>query len=283
MAKGNGRGGDTLSVMDRFSMKGKVVIITGGCGFLGMQYARAFVEAGARVVLFDHSEKTRIEECVYELVSRYPFYPVCGIGVDITDYSGLVSAVKDVVEKFGTVHVLINNAGLNPAVGSDESKKMFAPYEEYPSDLWDREIQVDLTGSHNCSKAVAPIMMRQCRGVIVNVASEVASIAVDNRIYGDDKFKSIAYITAKSGILGLTRAWASYLSKYGVRVNAFSPGGMPKSEVPEEFRKKYESLNMLGRMANVDEYNAAMLFLSSDASSFMTGANLVMDGGKSAW
>ena len=126
-------------------------------------------------------------------------------------------------------------------------------------------------------------MMKQRSGVVVNIASEYANLGANNRIYCQSPFKSIAYITAKSGVLGLTRGWASYLGEYGVRVNAFIPGGMPKPEVSEEFKKKYSALNMLGRMANPGEYNGAILFLCSGASSFMTGGQLVMDGGKSAW
>ncbi|MDO8676861.1 MAG: SDR family oxidoreductase [Candidatus Azambacteria bacterium] len=254
-----------LDALKIFSMEGKVVIITGGAGFLGMQYAKALSKAGAKVVLWDKND---------HIVLSY---------VDVTSESSVRKATERVLKGEGRIDVLINNAGMNPAVGSDEAKQMFAPYEEYPIDLWKKEIDVDLTGMMICTQAVAKQMMKQGSGVIVNIASEVANIAVDNRIYGEGKFKSIAYIVAKSGILGLTRAWASYLGKYGVRVNAFSPGGMPKAEVPKDFKERYSSLNMLGRMAEVNEYNGAMLFLCSDASSFMTGTQLVMDGGKSAW
>lgn len=242
-----------------FSVEGKVVIITGGAGFLGRQYAEALTNAGAKVVPWD--------------------IPV----VDITNRKNVKKATNDIIRSFGRIDVLINNAAMNPAVGSDEAKQMFVPYEKYPVDLWKKEIEVNLTGMLICTQAIAKQMMSQGWGVIVNIASEYANIAPDNRIYDEGKFKSIAYITTKSGVLGLTRAWASYLGRYNIRVNAFTPGGMYKSEMPEEFYKKYSSLNMFGRMAKVDEYNGAILFLCSEASSFMTGAQLIMDGGKSAW
>lgn len=264
--------------LKRFSLEGKVVVITGGAGFLGMQYSKALGEAGAAVILWDRSY---VKFPLSYIVNRYN--NIVDVIVDVTDKVSVFKAAQNAIDNFGRIDVLINNAGMNPAVGSNEAKKMFAPYEDYPPELWNEELAVDLTGAHTCIQAAAPAMMRQHSGVIVNIASEVANIAVDNRVYGEGKFKSIAYIVAKSGILGLTRAWASYLGKYGIRVNAFTPGGMPKSEVPEDFRKRYSSLNMLGRMAEIDEYNGAMLFLCSDASSFMTGSQLIMDGGKSAW
>jgi NAD(P)-dependent dehydrogenase (short-subunit alcohol dehydrogenase family) len=267
---------------DIFSMKQKVVVITGGAGFLGMQYANSLSSAGARIVIFDQCDQALLDKAVKQIQKKSKKRTL-GVRVDITDEKAVKQATQEVVKHFGRIDVLINNAGMNPMVGSDEAQKMFAPYESYPAELWRKEIEVDLTGAHNCAQAVARVMKRQRSGVIINIASEVASIAVDNRIYGKGKYKSIAYITAKSGILGLTRAWAAYLGEYGIRVNAFSPGGMPRAEVPPAFRKKYSSLNMLGRMADVGEYDAAILFLCSDASSFMTGTNMVMDAGKSAW
>ena len=270
-----------LKALEKFSLDGKVVVITGGAGFLGMQYARALGEAGAKVVIWDRSDFEKLQTCAMRLALAEINYSFDR--VDVTDKKEVKRAADSVLEIYSRLDVLINNAGMNPAVGSEEAKRMFVPYEDYPPELWNKELAVDLTGAHICIQALAPAMMRQHSGVIVNIASEVANIAVDNRVYGEGKFKSIAYIVAKSGILGLTRAWASYLGKYGIRVNAFSPGGMPKAEVPKDFEERYSSLNMLGRMAQIDEYNGAMLFLCSDASSFMTGTQLVMDGGKSAW
>lgn len=245
-----------------FSMEKKVVVITGGAGFLGMQYAKTLTDAGAKVIPWD----------------------ICGNDfVDITSKESVERAMKNVIRNYGRVDVLINNAAMNPAVDSIEVAQMFAPYEKYPPELFRKEVEIDLIGMHLCIQAVAPHMMKRHKGVIVNIASEYANIAADNRIYGEGQFKSIAYITAKAGVLGLTRGWASYLGKYDIRVIAFAPGGMPKPEVSEEFRKKYSSLNMLDRMADPGEYSGAILFLCSDASSFMTGAQLIMDGGKSAW
>lgn len=266
-----------LEAYKMFSVEDKVVVITGGAGFLGMQFAKTLADAGAKVFLWD--------KCAPSYPDRDKYYcdKIRNIFIDITNEADVQMATKMVLVFFGKIDVLINNAAMNPIVGSDEAKQMFAPYEEYPVDLWKKEIDVDLTGMLMCTQRVAKQMMNQGSGVIVNVASEYANIAANNRIYGEGKFKSIAYITAKSGVLGLTRAWASYLGKFGIRVNAFTPGGMPHPGTPHEFQDRYSDLNMLGRMAEINEYNGAMLFLCSNASSFMTGSQLVMDGGKSAW
>ncbi len=253
-----------------FSVEGKVVVITGGAGFLGTQFAETLDQAGANIIIWDNRD---FKGSAKRIIQK----------VDLMKKATIDKAMISLLEKFGRIDVLINNAAMNPTVNSEEAEQMFAPYEKYPADLFRKEVDVNLTGMHLCIQAVAPVMMRQKSGIVVNIASEYANLGADNRIYGEGRFKSIAYITAKSGVLGLTRGWASYLGEYGVRVNTFTPGGMPKKEVSEEFRQKYSSLNMLGRMANPGEYNGAILFLCSDASSFMTGVQLIVDGGKSAW
>ena len=259
-----------------FSVEGKVIIITGGAGFLGMQYAKALFDAGAKVVLWDKSEPN--------FSGKNNFYNV----IDITDENAVQKATQIVASNFGKIDVLINNAAMNPAVGSNEAKQMFTPYDKYSLDSWEKELKVNLTGMLICIQAVAPIMKKQRSGIIVNIASEFANFAADNRIYlekesEEEKCKSIGYIVAKHGVIGLTRTFAGDLGKYGIRVNAFSPGGMPRPEIPEEFRKKYSDLKMLGRMAEVGEYNGAILFLCSEASSFMTGEQIVMNAGRNAW
>ncbi len=257
-----------------FSVKGKAIILTGGVGYLGAQYAEALAQAGAQVIVWDMSRPSQtIREALYEVV-------------DITSERAVQNAVKKIIKKFGRIDALINNAALNPAVGAKNVTQAFAPYEEYPIELWEKELKVNLTGTMICIKAVATIMMKQKSGSIVNVASDLSLIAHDHRVYNDPdrkRFKSIAYTTTKSGILGLTRQWAARLGHYGVRVNAFSPTGMRMDTLPKDFVDSYGGANMLGRMAEYGEYSGAIIFLCSNASSMMTGANLVVDGGKTAW
>lgn len=242
---------------------GKVVILTGGNGFLGREYAQVLGDAGAKVVTWDISGE----------VSYL---------VDITSKMRVESAVEDVLSRFGRIDVLINNAALNPAPNSPESKAQFMPYEQYPLDVWRRELEVGLTGSLICAQAVMPVMMRQRSGSIINIGSHYGLIAPDNQIYPDGMFKSIGYATVKGAIPNFTRALAAYLGPYGVRANCLVPGGVQRGH-DQEFLKKYGEKTMLGRMADSHEYNQAILFLASDASSYMTGSLLVIDGGWTAY
>lgn len=253
------------TTQERFSLKGEVCIITGGEGFLGKQYVKTIKEVGGIPVSLDSTGEPDFK-------------------VDITSEEAVERVKEQILEKYGKIDVLINNAAMNPAIGSEESKKQFVPVEAYPIDLWVKELEVNLTGMFICSKAVIPTMKKQGKGVIVNIASEVSEIAHDHRVYNEPgKYKSPAYVTSKTGVVGLTRALAAQLGQYNIRVNALSPGGVENPKMPRDFVERFGSSNMLSRMAQADEYNGAILFLSSDASSFMTGHNLVIDGGKSAW
>ena len=253
------------TIQQLFSLEGRVCIITGGGGFLGKHYASVIKDAGGIPLSLD--------------ILGEPDFKV-----DITNEEAVKQVIEKILEQYGRIDVLINNAAMNPAVGSEEAKKQFMPVDEYPVELWTKELEVNLTGMFICSKAVIPVMKKQGKGVIVNIASEVSEIAHDHRVYNElGKYKSPAYVTSKTGVVGLTRAFAAQLGQYNIRVNTLSPGGVEHPNMPSDFVKRFGSTNMLSRMAQPDEYNAAILFLCSDASSFMTGHNLVIDGGKSAW
>ncbi len=257
-----------------FDLTDRVIIITGGGGFLGARYAKALAGAGAQVVVWDSKEAVLVSE---RIVNQK---------IDITHEPQVKDAVSEILSRWGRIDGLINNAAMNPAVGSDEASKQFVPYEEYPIELWERELKVNLTGMMICTKAVVPSMMSHKSGSIVNIASEVSTIAHDHRVYNDPenrKFKSIAYTTTKTAVLGFTRQWAARLGRHNIRVNSFSLGGVQNEKMPADFVSRFGDSNMLGRMAHIDEYNGAIIFLCSDASSFITGSNLTADGGKSAW
>lgn len=269
---------------DMFSLKDKVIIITGGGGFLGLQYAEALGDAGAHVVIFDAKDQATLEKSIAPFIKAG--MSVQARSIDITDEPSVRRLVEEITEEFGHIDVLINNAAMAAALGGPEIAAQFLPYEEYSIDLWEREVKVNLTGLMICTKAVAPVMMKQKSGSIINVASEVSVIAHDHRVYNDPegrRYKSIAYTTTKTAIVGFTRQWAARLGAFNVRVNTFSPGGVQTPVHPEEFVKRFGGAAMLGRMAQIGEYNGSIIFLCSDASSFMTGHNLVVDGGKSAW
>lgn len=261
--------------MNPFDVQGKVVIVTGAAGNLGSGYVAALVNAGATVVAWDVQPA--------KLASIGTLAYVVGT-VDITDESAVKAAVEEVVHHFGRIDALINNAAMNPAVGDPESAKQSVPYEEYPIGLFKRELEANVVGMMIATKHVAPAMMRQKKGSIINIASEVSTIAHDHRVYDTPgKYKSPAYTASKAAVLGLTRQWAARLGEHNVRVNAVSLGGVKSPGVPEGFAKRFGGMNMLGRMARPGEYDATMVYLCSDASSFMTGGNLIIDGGKSAW
>ena len=243
---------------DIFSVKNKVVVTTGGSGFLGRQYTTALRTFGAKVVNWDIAE-----------------------GIDVTDKNALTAAARTTMKKFGRIDVLITAAALNPDAGGS-SKEHWAPYEKFSQSLWEKELTVNLSGSHLSIQAVAPYMMKRQSGSIILIASDLALIGPQNSIYDRGKFKDIAYIASKAGVLGLMHAWAAYLGRFEVRVNALAPGGMFHDQ-SKEFVKRNGKLSLLGRMAQTGEYNGPLIFLASDASSYMTGATLVVDGGRTAW
>jgi NAD(P)-dependent dehydrogenase (short-subunit alcohol dehydrogenase family) len=193
-----------------------------------------------------------------------------------------------VLAYFNRVDILINNAANNPKVEM-VSEKAWSRLENFPIGIWEDDIAVGLTGAFLCSQIVGSEMARKKKGVIVNVASDLSVIAPDQRLYHevglpDEKqpVKPVTYSVVKTGLVGLTRYLATYWANCGVRVNSISPGGVYNNQ-PDDFVQRLSNLIPMGRMANINEYQGAILFLCSDASSYMTGFNMVIDGGRSCW
>lgn len=262
-----------------FDLTNKAVIVTGSAGRLGTEFSHTLSAAGADVILLDINAKKN-KNLESDLTKQYHTKPKA-YTVDISNESALVGVVKDVVKKYGKIDALINNAFLNPS----NSKKSSFGFEQYPKDLWDKVISINLTGVFLCCKIIGGIMTKQRYGVIVNISSIYGIVGADQRIYGTSKLNSSAsYAATKGGVVNLTRYLAAYWHRKNIRVNTMSLGGvLDKSYMSKEFIKNYSEKTMLGRMANKDEYNGALLFLVSDASSYMTGTNLVIDGGWIAW
>ncbi len=270
---------------DLFDLTGRVAVITGGAGLLGGQHARAIASAGGIPVLLDVAPDTprKAEELAMELRA-------CAWGkrVDITRLPEVEACLDEIIARFGKVDILINNASNNPKVERRDAGG-FSRFETFPLDRWDADLSAGLTGAMICARVFGGEMARRRSGVILNVASDLALIGPDQRIYRDPDLpeeaqpvKPVTYSVVKSALLGLTRYLATYWAASGLRVNAISPGGVLNGQ-PGEFVARLSELIPLGRMAEPDEYRGAILFLCSDASSYMTGANLVIDGGRTCW
>jgi NAD(P)-dependent dehydrogenase (short-subunit alcohol dehydrogenase family) len=269
-----------------FDLTGRVVVITGGAGLLGQRHGEAVAGAGGIPVLADTRTDLQDKDGA-GFADRFG-HRAAVIGVDITEPRSVEGLLETVLTKYGRVDVLINNAANNPKMeaGSDVE---FSRLESLTLEQWQADLAVGLTGAFLCSRVIGGEMARRGRGVIVNVASDLALIGPDQRLYrkpglADElqPVKPVTYSVVKAGLLGLTRYLATYWATSGIRVNAISPGGV-YTDQPEEFVRRLSDLIPLGRMARVDEYEGAILFLCSDASSYMTGANLVVDGGRTSW
>ena len=274
------------NVKDLFDLTGRVAVITGGTGLLGQQHAEAIAQAGGIPVMAD-IRINGVDSHSREWKERFGGQ-ACAIQTDITDPESVKKLLASVLAKFGRVDILVNNAANNPKM-ENKADVEFSRLEFFPLEQWDADLNVGLKGAFLCSQVIGSEMARRKQGVIVNVASDLAVIAPDQRLYRkpgltEDKqpVKPVTYSVVKTGLIGLTRYLATYWADRGIRVNAISPGGVYNNQ-PEDFVERLARLIPLGRMANANEYQAAILFLCSDASSYMTGNNLVIDGGRSSW
>lgn len=264
-----------------FDLTGRVAIITGGAGLLGQKHAEIITAFGGIAVIADMraSEAEEAASAINARQGRQAF----AVAVDITEKASVDAMVQGVVARYGKIDILINNAAMTVRHGGRTSAEYFAPFEDYSVELWDMALKTNLTGMFLSTQSVGKVMARQQRGVVVNVASDLSLISPDHRIYEGEPFNTpISYAVSKTAVLGFTRYLATYWAKYNIRVNALSPAGVFDGHAPT-FVKKLSSLIPMGRMANKDEYQGAILFLVSDASSFMTGSNLVVDGGRTCW
>lgn len=269
---------------DLFSVKDKVVIVTGGLGQLGRQFSLALADRGAKIAIFDvRASQQMISERFGNRSSDDNLY---FLAVDITQRSSLEAGLEKVIARWGIPHALINNAALDspPNAPAEEN----GPFETYPEASWDKVMEVNVKGVFMCCQLVGGRMASARRGSIINICSTYGLVSPDQRIYeyrsrdGAPFFKPVAYSASKSALLNLTRYLATYWAGKNVRINTLTFGGVFNNQ-DEEFLKGYRARVPLGRMAREDEYNGAIIFLVSDASSYMTGSNLVIDGGWTAW
>jgi NAD(P)-dependent dehydrogenase (short-subunit alcohol dehydrogenase family) len=269
--------------LDKFRMDGRAAIVTGGAGLLGAEFCRTLAEAGATVVVAD-LDAARAEHVAAGL--RAAGGKAAGLGLDVTRLESVTRAIGQIRADHGRVDVLVNSAALDPKFDRTHHEQAANAFEDYPLEMWNQALAVNLTGMFLCSQAVSRPMLEQGSGVIINICSTYGLVGPDQRIYAQPgkprQFKPVYYSVTKAGVLGMTRYLSTYFAGTGVRVNALTPGGV-FNDHDDGFVANYSARTVLGRMARRDEMNGALLFLASDASSYMTGSNLIVDGGWTAW
>lgn len=290
-----------------FDLTGQVAIITGGAGLLGFEFCKTLMDAGANIILAD-IDRERAKEATDSLNERQSSTQkeseveatrAVMAQVDVTAPESVRSMIAKGLKEFGRIDILVNSAALNPKFDVKQSNKpgqkdfhqektdpLALRFEDFPVESWKEALDVNLTGMFLICQAVVKPMLTQNKGVIINLCSIYGLVGPDQRIYQksgqSERYKPVYYSVTKSGVLGLTKYLATYYAGKGIRVNALTPGGI-YNDHDEEFSEAYSARTVIGRMAEVDEMNGALLFLASDASSYMTGANLVVDGGWTAW
>ncbi len=278
------------TVMQKFDLTGRVAIVTGGPGLLGKEFCRTLAEAGASVVVADINADG-VNSTVTTLIKAG--YHCLGVATDVTQPESVHNLVDETLATFSRLDILVNSAAIDPKfdpdalVDMEKRGALSGAFEDYPLDSWRAALDVNLTGMFLCCQAaVKPMLAQGRKGSIINICSTYGLVAPDQRIYlrngEQSSYKPVYYSVTKAGVQGLTRYLSAYYAGTDIRVNALSPGGIYNNH-DDEFLKAYSARTVMGRMARKDEMNGALLFLASDASSYMTGSNLVVDGGWTAW
>lgn len=274
---------------EKFDLTGKTALITGAAGLLGIEHAAALLESGASVVLTDIGE-TSLAAARKTLLQNADARRIQTYVMDVSKPGAIRVVAESLTAEGLRIDILVNNAAIDPKVKGDQGVLETSRLENFPLEQWDLQVAVGLTGAFLCSQIFGTAMAKDGKGgVILNIASDLSVFAPDQRIYRKEGLpddlqpvKPVTYSVIKAGLVGLTRYLGTYWADQGVRANALSPGGVFNGQ-GEEFVHRLNALIPLGRMAKRDEYRAAVQFLCSDASSYMNGQNIVMDGGRSVW
>jgi 2-deoxy-D-gluconate 3-dehydrogenase len=275
-----------MKIQEKFDLTGRVAVVTGGVGLLGAEFCRTLAEAGAAVVVVDLNAPA--SQAVADSLTTDGGQALA-VPTDITQPDSVNALVEKTLSVFGRLDILVNSAALDPKFDPEAVSKGITPgaFEDYPLDLWNSALNVNLTGMFLMTQAcVKPMIAQGRKGSIVNICSTYGLNGPDQRIYVKDgarvAFKPVYYTVTKAGVMGFTKYLAAYYAETDIRVNALTPGGVFNNH-EDYFVKNYSAKTILGRMARKDEMNGALLFLASDASSYMTGNNVVVDGGWTAW
>ena len=275
-----------MRIQEKFDLTNRVAVVTGGVGLLGAEFCKTLAEGGAAVAVVDLNGDAA--DKVADVLTK-DGYRAKGIATDITRPDSVKQMVASVLADFGRLDILVNSAALDPKFDPEAASKGIAPgaFEDYPLEQWNAALDVNLTGIFLVTQAcVKPMLEQGKRGSIINICSTYGLNGPDQRIYIKDgvrvAFKPVYYTVTKAGVMGFTKYLAAYYAETEIRVNALTPGGVFNNH-EEYFVKNYSAKTILGRMARKDEMNGALLFLASYASSYMTGNNVVVDGGWTAW
>jgi len=266
-----------------FDLTGRAAIVTGGAGLLGTEFCKTLVEAGAALTIADIDGRAASD--LARSLSQQG-YQARGQETDVTSVGSVHQMVDSTLKAYNRLDVLVNCAALDPKFDPQSKQNHSGAFEDFPLDLWKQALDVNLTGAMLCCQASAGPMLERENGVMINIASIYGIVAPDQRLYRREgkppQYKPAYYTVTKAGILGLTKYLAAYYSGKNIRVNALTPGGVFNGH-EDDFENTYSARTVIGRMAEKDEMNGALLFLASDASQYMTGANLVVDGGWTTW
>ena len=267
--------------MNLFDLKNKVAIVTGALGLIGKQHCIALAESNANVIVADLDENA-----TKEFALKLPAKSI-GCMLDVTDPASIIQLKEKVLSEFGDIDVLVNNAAINDMFEDPKTAGEQSKFEKYPLEMWEKSLKVNLTGVFLCSKHIGLHMAEKEEGSIINIASTYGITAPDQSLYMNEKgeqsfYKPPAYSATKGGVLMFTKYLAAYWGNKNVRVNALTPGGVENNQ-DQFFINNYSKKTPLGRMGKADDYKGALIFLASNASKYVTGANIVVDGGWTCW
>ena len=273
-----------VDIFDKFRLDGQTAIVTGGAGLLGKEFCRTLAQAGSAVVVADLNQAAT-QQVADDLT--HSGYKALACVVDVTCPESTRAMADAAVASFGRLDILVCSAALDPKFDpQNQSAQSRNAFEDYPLAAWQQALDVNLTGMFLSAQAAVTPMLAQDHGVIINICSTYGLVGPDQRLYErpgqPQQYKPVYYSVTKAGVLGLTRYLATYYAGKNIRVNSLTPGGIYNNH-DEIFTKNYSFRTVMGRMAHIDEMNGAILFLASDASSYMTGNNVVVDGGWTAW
>lgn len=268
-----------------FDLTGRSALVSGGAGLLGTEFCLALASAGAQVVVAD-IEISKATDTVSSIKEKFPESRVMAVALDVTDSPSIDYCIEKTVSRYNGIDILVNSAAIDPKFDSAADISPYVGFTEFPQGLWEESIAVNLTGGFLLTQKVCKVMEKAGKGSIIMLGSNYGLVGPDQRIYmksGEERqvFKPVVYSVSKAGLIGLTKYLAVYYSDTGIRVNILTPSGV-YNDHGKEFEQAYSSRTVLRRMSRPEEFQGALLFLASDASSYMTGGNLVIDGGWTA-